>query len=80
MARSSVILALAAIAVSAPTYAVAQSGSDDAFLARCEILRGLSRSQLDVFIREHPGDPCSEIAALMLTRAQSTPAQGENTY
>ena len=81
--KSSVIIALGAIAASIPSYALAQTaGTGDAIFAeRCEILRGLSRAQLEAFVRENPTDPCIEMAALLLTVAQGpVPEPGRGNY
>ena len=81
--KSSVIIALGAIAASIPSYARAQTaGSGEAIFAeRCEILRGMSRAQLEGFVRENPTDPCIEMAALLLTVAQGpVPEPGRGNY
>ena len=74
--KSSVIIALGAIAASIPSYALAQTaGSGEAIFAeRCEILRGMSRAQLEGFVRENP-------TALLLTVAQGpVPEPGRGNY
>lgn len=74
-----IISALGAVAISMPGVAAAQI-SDDEFLRSCELMREMSRFELEQFIERYPDDECAEIAALLLTRARTLPPTGDNNY